>query len=638
MQKKTTLSIIAAIMVLIAVAAYVVMNFRGVGNTDQKTINSLPSENPLLDEKENDKTIDTVVPASNQETDLTHEQQQRLQAIQSLNYVILSLTHIINYNDKVVLDQEYDNIINNLNLRSIPDEEIVLLLQDLLDLLTKSKITDTEREIIERKYERNVNNALKDAFKSGLSGTQFTANPYTTLASGLMNAGAVYFNYRSQVEQYQEDLKDQNWEIDKNILVNLNDFRMGLLKSSWHLLKDYDIPDLWRLTEEQLTNYSNILRDPDVKKRHARLKRIEKEFQMYPPYWYYRGRAAQDIEDKDDAVYCYEHFNTTRMPIYRKDPFAASIAMSRIMLDGDKAPETQILAYLQQLVENSADKDWANLLFAALQYARLGRADDARELIMRNLDNGYAATFGTTEVFDTLMPTLINNADSSELEKMMKGILQADTVSNYDILRLIGKMNNKDILSHLAGEFSDIFLFPVPYKSRIPGRKLFNNDGLSLVLPARWATDNLGAEIRATVADETEVSVKPDITGFDGETKNVSVFFANIFNINDAVENQTNPNISITLLRDKLLRDRTDEPTYEITLKFTSHVVTAAEAKSWADSFLKQSVTTTLLPSLNLFLWFLDEEDDQRGLIFKKSAVVFDGETYEWTDEGLVLP
>ena len=79
--------------------------------------------------------------------DLNKEQAQ-LQVLQSLNLIAVSLTHIMTYNDKVVLDQEYNTIINNLNLSNIPDADIITLLQELMDLLTSSKIRDHDREYI----------------------------------------------------------------------------------------------------------------------------------------------------------------------------------------------------------------------------------------------------------------------------------------------------------------------------------------------------------------------------------------------------------------------------------------------------------------------------------------------------------
>lgn len=110
----------------------------------------------------------TVTPAELRAQDNKDQEkdpvQTQLRVLQSLNQIAVSLTHIITYNDKVVLDQEYNSIINNLNLSKIPDADIITLLQELMDLLTSSKIQDKDRAFLLLNYDKNVQNELKKEF------------------------------------------------------------------------------------------------------------------------------------------------------------------------------------------------------------------------------------------------------------------------------------------------------------------------------------------------------------------------------------------------------------------------------------------------------------------------------------------
>ena len=55
----------------------------------------------------------------------------------ALNLCTVSVSQIIDYKDIVVLEQEYDAILNNLNLESIPKDEALLeILKQLLDTIT----------------------------------------------------------------------------------------------------------------------------------------------------------------------------------------------------------------------------------------------------------------------------------------------------------------------------------------------------------------------------------------------------------------------------------------------------------------------------------------------------------------------
>ena len=47
---------------------------------------------------------------------------EKLTAAYALNLWTVSIKQIIDYNDVYVLEQEYDAILNNLNLENIPDD------------------------------------------------------------------------------------------------------------------------------------------------------------------------------------------------------------------------------------------------------------------------------------------------------------------------------------------------------------------------------------------------------------------------------------------------------------------------------------------------------------------------------------
>jgi hypothetical protein len=566
------------------------------------------------------------------------EQEARFQAIQALNYVLVSLVNIEEYNDRIVLEQEYSTIRNNLKLRSIPDERIVLLLGELMDVLTKSKITDTEREFIERRYVRNVNSALKDSIVSGASGMQFSANPYMTLASALMNTGTVYFNYRGKVEQYKEDKKEQSWEIDKQRMITLNDFSRQLMELSWGLLDDFDLPDRWQLVPDDLESYMNALKDGDEKRRHRKLCRLEKKFEMYPPYWYYRGKTAQDLGDREDALHCFDLFWRTRKPIHRQDQFAASVAMCQILLHNGKRPSERTLKDLERLVENSTDKDWTNLLFAALQYARLGRMKQARDLVMRNLDNGYTESMMATELGGVLLPAVLSEANPEQFDRVMTGLLESDTTKNYDVLRLYGKMQNRDVLRRISPEFREMLLVPGRNKSMKPWVRLLKDDDLHLCVPSRWIADNLSSEVELNVTGEEEPLGRGN--GIAGDSANKSyIVFGGVVDIDEIIDSGTPLEVSIKLARERLFRDKTSQANYDVVLQFVSEVVSREDARKWWAKVAKAWVMPLDVHTYGPLVWWLiDDPNSDKGLVFRKKAVVINGEKFEWTDTGLVVP
>lgn len=197
------------------------------------------------------------------------QDQSRLQVLQSLNLIAVSLTHILTYNDKVVLDQEYNTIINNLNLGNIPDADIIALLQELMDLLTNSKIQDHEREYLLTRFDKNVQTELKNRMRSRIFDTDLVLNPYAGILKSVLYTGSFYFNYRSQMDSYAKEKEEGKWEIEAKTMQGVNNFYKKLLKYSWDLMRRYDLPDEWRLNEKQLRDYTDILKEPDLERGTA---------------------------------------------------------------------------------------------------------------------------------------------------------------------------------------------------------------------------------------------------------------------------------------------------------------------------------------------------------------------------------
>ena len=58
---------------------------------------------------------------------------EKMQAAYALNLCTVSVSQIVDYDDINILEQEYETILNNLNLKNIPKDEALLdILRSLL--------------------------------------------------------------------------------------------------------------------------------------------------------------------------------------------------------------------------------------------------------------------------------------------------------------------------------------------------------------------------------------------------------------------------------------------------------------------------------------------------------------------------
>ena len=216
-------------------------------------------------------------------------------AAYALNLCMVSVSQIIDYNDVYILEQEYEAILNNLNLEMFPkDEALLTILKQLLDTITFFRIQEGDKQMIEKEYQHKMKNAIWNAvpnFGLIVSGDS-VVNMAISLAS---QVGIGYMNYRRAKSENKLDYEKQQWELRRTAIDQFNGLRRELFDTAWRLADKYEFPDYYRLTERQIKQYNDILMDSDEIRRFERLTTIKDEFKAYPPFWYNYGSTANSI-------------------------------------------------------------------------------------------------------------------------------------------------------------------------------------------------------------------------------------------------------------------------------------------------------------------------------------------------------
>lgn len=362
-------------------------------------------------------------------------EEQKRQAAYALNLCMISVSQIIDYDDIYILEQEYDSILNNLNLEEMPKDEALLdILKQLLNVITFFRIQECDKDFIEKEYRQRMTNAIWSAVPN-LSIVVAGGNPVTMAASLVTQVGIGYMNYRREKSRIKAELEKEKWQLQRSAMEQFNGLRRELFDTAWRLADAYQFPDAYRITERQITRYNKILLDNDYLRRYERLTSIADKFEAYPPFQYFLGNAANiicrsdlynpSIRSRYKDLAC-KHFNEflkqTKHNLLREDHLLASCALEYFDLltlpsDSNDAPVDQ--SYLESLLVQAAKASGSAcdvLQLCAASYLKLGNPEKAGFLLRMLVNEDYNATMNVQLLSSLYAARYIQRGDKSAYE------------------------------------------------------------------------------------------------------------------------------------------------------------------------------------------------------------------------------
>lgn len=458
------------------------------------------------------------------------------QNVRALNHLNMSLYKIANYNNKVVLEEEYDIINNDINLDAIGDKRLVGIIQDLMDALTALRISEKERLRLQADYERRQEDLMMDILRNGgkIIGTRLaeaadsgsgfiTGGPWRAAAHVIASVPTVASSVTKPVaEMYmqKQKLEDFEWSLDVDRLKSLNDLNKKLLSTYWDFLHDSHIPDSLRISEKQIANLLDVNREKEPAKRYRMLVRLEKECGNIPSYWYYRADAAHDMiksnkgvnadQEKKLAVdiqACLDRYRECA-GMLRKDRTLASLIMLRLATADLSQEEAR--AAIAQMVE-PFPLDASKRLFAALTSLKYGMDDDAIEHLNANLDMRQYEVISRKLLSDIYE----NRKDEQRAAMLIKKLISEDSTSNQELLYHLGKLRAYE--QFMAGLEPQLEAIKMQVNPAIVG-----DDDVEILMPVKWEiVENATVPATMKLGDKEFASEKMEIT----KDRNIRIVF-----------------------------------------------------------------------------------------------------------------
>ena len=445
-----------------------------------------------------------------------------LRTMLAYNYSIVSPNTIMSYNDVHVLESEYQNIFNNINMEEInKDEEMRLVFLRLMDAITFYRKQEGDRDIMQEEYKFKAENAIFNNLPSlGTIVSGSGGNPYAMAAIALQQVGSSYFNYRREIKRIKLSKKKQDWELKKGAMEELNEVNKEFFSAAWSLYERLEIPDEWRLTQPQVEHFVKACKEEDPVARLAQFDHLEIDYQAYPPFYYHYGKTLQELahatgntdpkkteRHRKRARQAYARYKKISRPILREDPFLSAVCMNEIGL----LPKTErsTRSKLLKVVLSNSRYDMSMIQYVTLQYLMMGEFEKAEQ----HLRTLIAYHFNERMNKRLLTDALVGQDAHQKLSALATELVKDENAKHVDTLYLVGRARDETILQRIAPDIAKIAVNASEAKEGTEFR---------LSIPCRWVLEEMTNSL-AVLDNRVDFAVSAESHSLDQGTVHQTV-------------------------------------------------------------------------------------------------------------------
>lgn len=389
-----------------------------------------------------------------------------LKAAYALNMCTVSVSQIVQYNDLYILEQEYNAILNNLNLEEMPKDQALLdILTQILNTITYFRIQEIKKKQIEQKYQQQMKDAIWSAIPN-LGVIVTSGHPVAIATSLATQIGSGYMNYRKTKAQASRERDKENVELEITAIEQFNALRRELFTTAWRLADRYNFEDRYRLTENQIEQYNAILMDLDEVRKYERLEAIQAKFGAYLPFWYNFGHTAAYIagtkggdqkeyylrKAKEHFAEFYRLYKDEGLKLLREDQIVASYALEYADLLMPTPEEAKLhgdeINNLLDMARDNAGNANDMLQLCAIGYLKVGNHEKAAELLKFLVNEDYNTPTNAKLLSRLYVVSALVNPNNS------------DWRAKYNILR---------------DRVNGAYLFPMPEVLSLEGESALND-------------------------------------------------------------------------------------------------------------------------------------------------------------------
>jgi hypothetical protein len=337
-------------------------------------------------------------------------------SIAMLNYLATE-SRVINgsKNNRLILEELYTKLINNTN-PSIVDQTTQDYLQTMLDIIEGFRIITLQRERLEYIFENQQAQAITQALPNPLYllGAR-DLNPLSLIATATAMTIDSVFKFQNATNSAEMDFLKGNWELDDKESAELHTLRSKAFGYMVDTARNNNLSMTDTLNERSIDNFVSYTFDENLQRRRQSLENNRALYAKYAPYWIVLAETYYDLGLYRECIDAVRQYESVYVPILRKDSDFARILPKVIVaisnIYGTNSTYLNLTkVYLEKLVSNTTEAEWALRYFAAQTYISMAGVDNKRQ----NLTAAYDLLVGNV--------THLSHEQESLLDKYIKPI------------------------------------------------------------------------------------------------------------------------------------------------------------------------------------------------------------------------
>lgn len=339
----------------------------------------------------------------------------------SMLYYLFVTTETIrsSRDNRLVLDEIYDTLLNDLNPKTI-DETTQEYLQSLRETLKSFRKISVKRERLQFIYNQQAADAMRELIPDPMTFLSISnARDWNQLAASVAYTVIdSHNNYKHATRSAEQQFLTSGWELDDEETDTIFRIRDRAFDYVVNITREYDQEGRLTPNDDFVKTFTTICQIQSVNEKIDRLESKEETYKLLGKYWLELANCYFEVGRNRDGLYCVEKYKELSIDIYRLDRDYARILPKAIvaaqnLYRGEYRIKT-IEDFAIDLSKNISDDEWSLRYFLALTYFDLYQDTDNTKYLedsFREVKTNISCLKGQQK---TLNKTYLNKLEKEE--------------------------------------------------------------------------------------------------------------------------------------------------------------------------------------------------------------------------------